>query len=237
MAKSKLTNRELFTEKIMDIFYLFITGNTVEYDKRTKKESLAREMIPSLLSIKTLGADVREALSARLLGWNHNSSINGYDAVTAIDNRLGEIKTESLRGDGLYLDNIDEWLEAKKREGKSVSYKLCGRTRWDNCTKSKSMDTKYKNKLERLQKENPRMGLVGWCGAFPAYAVTFDFNEGKDFSRKLKMSTPTTSTSDWVDAPSLKLKYINVDFLDKKYMDNSLYTALKNIIEKNNKEL
>jgi len=229
----KLTNRELFPQEIMDIMYAYVMGNMVEYNKLTKKKLLLRTMIESTCNLKTIGADVREALSARILGWKHNPSINGYDGLRP-DGRDGELKNESLRGDGLYLDNIDEWIaERIKSTGKKPTYKLNGRTRWSNCTDNKSSTPGYKHKLERLQAENPRMGIVGWAGPFAVYAVTFDFNEGKGFAKKLKMKSPTTSTDDWVDAPSLQLRYINPDYLHKKYMEPALYNALKNLIQKN----
>ena len=76
------------------------------------------------------------------------------------------------------------------------------------------------------------MGIVGWAGPYAAYAVTFDFNEGKGFSKKLKMKSPTTSTEDWADAPSLKLRYINPDYHSQKYMETALYNTLKKLIQK-----
>ena len=233
MKNPKLTNRELYPPKHMDMMYAYVMGETELYDKLTKNNTDLRIMIEHTCNLKTIGADVREALSARILGWKHNPSINGYDAVRP-DGRDGELKNESLRGDGLYLDNIDEWIaERKKSTGKNPTYKLNGRTRWSNCTDSKSSIPGYKHKLERLQAENPRMGIVGWAGPFAAYAVTFDFNEGKGFAKKLKKKSPTTSTDDWVDAPSLQLRYINPDYLHKKYMETGLYNALKNLIQKN----
>ena len=236
MKNPILTNRELYPSKIMDMMYAYVMDETETYNKLTKNNSDLKTMIESTCNLKTIGADVREALSARLLKWEHNPSINGFDAIRP-DGREGEIKTESLRGDGLYLDNLDEWVaERKKLTGKNPTYKLNGRTRWANCTKDKWRDPKYKHKLEMLQGENPRMGIVGWVGPFATYAVTFDFNEGKGFVKKLKMKSPTTSTDDWVDAPSLQLRYINPDYLDKKYMETSLYNTLCNLIKKRIKD-
>tara|TARA_A100001011_G_scaffold380286_1_gene447415 strand:+ start:173 stop:901 length:729 start_codon:yes stop_codon:yes gene_type:complete len=233
MKNPKLTNRQLYPPKIMDMMFSYVMGETEEYNKLTKNNTDLKIMIESTCNLKTIGADVREVLSARILGWEHNPSINGYDAVRP-DGRDGELKNESLRGDGLYHDNIDEWVDQRiEKTGKKPTYKLNGRTRWSKCTDSKSSVPGYKHKLERLQTENPRMGIIGWVGPFAAYAVTFDFNEGKGFSRKLKMKSPTTSTEDWESASSLKLRYINPDFHSKKYMETGLYNALKNLIQKN----
>ena len=52
-----------------------------------------------------------------------------------------------------------------------------------------------------------------------------------NFPKRLKTKTPTTS-GDWKDAPSLKLEFINLDFLNSKFMESGLYNQLKDLIKK-----
>jgi len=230
MVNTKIKNKQIFSDNIMDVYYAYARDKMETFNKLTEGNKILKQLVEQHSSWKTNG-DLREAIISRLLGWKHNPAINGFDAMT-LDGRDGEIKTESLRGDGLYLHNIDEWLIEQKELGKGTgSYKLCGRTRWSNCSKDKSRNSKYKNKLELLIGENPRMALSGFVDGKIAYVITFDFNECPRFPKKLKMKSPTTSTDDWASAPSLKLEYINVDFLDTKFMSNLLYNTLKNIIE------
>ena len=229
MINNTRQTKELFDDDIMDAYYSYAIDDMVKFDKLTEGNSMMKRIIEQHSAWKTNGADLREEIVCRVLGWKHNTSINGFDAITQ-EERDGEIKTESLRGDGLYLTNIDEWIAERKAEGKTTSHKLCGRTRWSTCTKHKSRNPKYKNKLELLVGENPRMGLAGFADGKLVYLVTFDFNDCPKFPKKLKMKSPTTAAEDWKEAPSLKLKFINPEFLRTKFMNDGLYNQLKELL-------
>jgi len=230
MVTTKLNNKEIFDPAIMDVYYAYAIGDDDTFNKLTSGNKILKQLVEQHSSWKTNG-DLREAIICKVLGWKHNPAINGFDATTDEDHD-GEVKTESLRGDGLYYYNIDEWLALQKKLNRSTSsYKLVGRTRWSKCNKDKSRNPKYKNKLELLIGENPKMGVAGFVDGKIAYVVTFDFNDCPKFPKKLKMKSPTTNTEDWASAPSLKLKFINIDFLNKKLMNDKLYYTLKNITE------
>ena len=229
MINNTRQTKELFDEDIMDMYYHFAIDDMDMFDKKTKGNSIIKRIVTQHSAWKTNGADLREEIVSRVLGWKHNISINGFDAIT-LDERDGEIKTESLRGDGLYLSNIDEWIAERKEAGKKLSYKMCGRTRWSNCTTDKSRNPKYKNKLELLVGENPRMALAGFVDGKLVYVITFDFNDCPNFPKRLKTKTPTTTSGDWKDASSLKLEFINIDFVNSKFMESGLYNQLKGLI-------
>ena len=65
---------------------------------------------------------------------------------------------------------------------------------------------------------------------FTVHGVAFDFNDCPKFPKKLKMKSPTTAAEDWKEAESLKLKFINPDFLRTKFMNDGLYNQLKELI-------
>lgn len=223
-----LTN-DGFSEDTLQLHYLYATDQINEFLKLSKNNPLIYKIIHDHAEDKSNGASLRESIVCKALGWNRNASINGFDAVTT-DDRDGEVKTEILRGDGLYYHNIDEWLIERKKSGKTTgSYRMNGRTRWEKCTQNKSKNPMYENKLEQLIDVNPRMAVAGFTNGKLVYIVTFDFGECSDWPRVLAMSSPTTKCQDWVDAKSLALEYLNEQYLDPKILTKPLYNKLSTL--------
>lgn len=187
------TKNDVWTEKQVEMFSAYSTDNqTLVAEMILQDPNLALALIQNFMKDKLSNSLMRERVVARNEGVIHSFAMHDYDGRK--NNRPVEIKNEQHNSGG----RRDQIVGGAAFSG-----------------------IEDYHQIQRLVDDNPIMLLSGWVDGKLAYTVEFDFNDStiadrltravKSRKEEENTTAPKFLWSDWRDAESLKVTYLDMN--------------------------
>jgi hypothetical protein len=205
---------DVWTPSQIEIFTEYALGNNEEVKELLSGSEVAFGIVQNLMMDKHSNSLIRERVVARIENLIHSHTMHNYDAYNTVLNRVAEEKNEQHSTSDSRINQVT---------GGAV---FGGAT--DTIT------------INRLVNDNPLVYTSGWIDGRLAYTARFDFNDS-DIEARLrntacqrqlgKKTAPKFLWSDWIKAESLKITFLNEEYLNKlkPYITTPLFYGIRRI--------
>jgi len=196
MAEKKII--DVWSDDEVCVFAAF----ALNYDNSVKEMLAGSEsafnIVRRLMLDKHSNSLIRERVNAKLEDYDHSCKMHDYDAFNKFRLKDVEIKNEQ-----------HSTLDPRRNQ-------IVGGAAFSSIEDIAG--------INRLIYDNPEICLSGWYDGRIAYTTTFDFNDTLISTRLIsaiesrragKKTAPKFLWSDWADADSLRLTYINQEIFSK----------------------